>query len=187
MKKIILTIILIAIMGFTVANYYLISHFSNPHAALSPSATPTSPQTAFCQSNQLSGKIDAQGAAGNIYATLTLTNTGKTSCEIVLGNTITVLFNARNIITHYEQNIQEENFILAPGAKVYSQVHYPNGPQCQSTIIQQPIAFFYKTDQASLAFKPTEPTGKLIVQACSSQSEKTMIDIWPISKTPITQ
>ena len=188
MKRLLLVVILIAIIGFTVANYYFIAHFSNPHAAtITPMSVSAAPQNAFCQSNQLSGDIAAQGAAGNIYATLKLTNTGKTSCEVTLSNSITALFSARNIITHYEQNPEEKNIMLSPGATVYSQVHYPNGPQCQSTIVQQPIAFFYKTPQTDFAFKPTGPTAKLIVQACSSEAEKTIIDIWPISKTPITQ
>ena len=142
----------------------------------------------FCQPNQLSGDIATQAAAGNIYATLTLTNTGKTACEIVLGNTVTAKFDAKNISIHIEQPSSSKNFMLAPGAKVYSQIHYPNGPQCQSGISQKPITFLYTNAQTSLMFTSTTPqTEKLVVQACLSQLEKTVVDIWPLSKNPITQ
>lgn len=190
MKSPVLILILAVIIAFTVANYFFIAHFSNPKAAITPSSTlpPTSTaETSFCQKGQLAADIMSQGAAGNIYATLTLTNTGKSSCEIVLGNTISANFNADNIVTNYKQNLLKQDIMLAPSAKVYSQVHYPNGPQCQSPIMEKPITFIYKTDQTVIPFQPTTPGGQTLVQACSSPSEKTVIDIWPLSKRPITQ
>jgi hypothetical protein len=155
-------------------------------ASVSPMQTQMPTTTVLCQQNQLSGSLSAQGAAGNIYAKLILTNISKTSCEITLGNTISATFAAKNIVIHNQQTVPAENFLLTQGAKVYSQIHYPNGPQCQSSISPQPVTFAYKTAQTSLLFVPDEQTGKLQIQACSSSKEKTTIDIWPLSKNPIT-
>jgi len=189
MKKVILVIILLLIIAFTTAGYYFIAHFSKPHAPIrqNPSAMISQTQTQFCQQNQLSANITTQGAAGNIFATLILINTTKTSCEVTLGNTIMGVFNAKNIVTNYKQNAPAQNFILAPSGKVYSQIHYPNGPQCQSSIVEQKINFVYKTAQTSITFQSTGPGEKLLVQACSAPSQKTVIDIWPLSKNPIVQ
>ena len=188
MKKVVLIIILLAIIGITVAGYYFIAQFSS-----APTTTPQSPtitssptQTTFCSKDQLTATIAAQGAAGNIYATLTMTNTGKTTCTIILGNTVTALFAAQNITVHYLEDSTPNRLLLAPSASVYSQVHYPNGPQCQSGIKEQPVTFLYKADQETVAFVPNAQTGKVALQACSSPQEKTQIDIWPLSKQPVT-
>src|SRR5258708_2901395 len=82
MRNLTLIIILLAIVAFSVAGYFLISKFSpqytttisqTPPVALSPtpstgsaaSAKPTTAQTVLCQKNQLSANISAQGAAGS--------------------------------------------------------------------------------------------------------------------------
>jgi uncharacterized protein DUF4232 len=202
MRKLTLLVILLAIFAFSTALYFLITHFNPPvenvQQIQTVSVTPvytTAPtqaiqspiQTAFCQQDQLTTQLSAQGAAGNIYANLELTNTGKTSCEIVLGNTVTAEITVNNVLLHQEQSASSENFTLTPGAKVYSQIHYPNGPQCQSGIMPLPIIFIYKTAETSVPFIPDARTGKLLVQACRSDAEKTTIDIWPLSKTPISQ
>ena len=160
-----------------------------PNVSLSPvqTETPTqSTQTVICQQNQLSATLSAQGAAGNIYAKLELTNTGKTTCEVILGNTVTTMFDAKNIVINNKHTVPSENYMLAPGAKVYSQIHFPNGPQCQSGIAPESITFLYKTAETSVNFTPDAHTGKLFIQACRSAAEKTTVDIWPLSKTPIT-
>jgi hypothetical protein len=198
MRNLILTFILLAIIALSTALYFLISHFSAPTTVVVPQASTVSispmqtqaptvtSQTEFCQKNQLSGTLSSQGAAGNIYAKLELINTGKTPCEVVLGNTVYALFTANNILSHSEQSVVSETFIIAPGAKVYSQVHYPNGPQCQSGITPKPITFVYKSNETSTAFVPDTQTGNLMIQACKSEMEKTTIDIWPLSETQVT-
>lgn len=195
MKNRVITILLLAVIILAVLGYFVMTktatHNNTSIAAtpFPPSPTTSSPaQTLQCQNDQLSATISAQGAAGNIYATLEMTNSGKTACEVMLGNTVTAVFDAKNIVIHYQQTIPSENFTLTPNAKVYSQIHYPNGPQCQSGITEEPITFLYKTAQTTVLFKTASPQNeKLIVQACKSQSEKTTIDIWPLSQSPITQ
>jgi hypothetical protein len=189
MKNEKLIIILVAIVVLAAIGTFLISKFSSPNAVSQPQLdTQTTTTITLCQKNQLSGNIEAQGAAGNIYATLTLTNIGKTACEIILGNTVTAKFDAKNILVHNEQTSPSQSFMLAPGAKVYSQIHSPNGPQCQSGITQKQITFFYTNAQTTRIFTSLAPQNKkLVVQACQSQSENTIVDIWPLSKNPITQ
>src|SRR5437879_6132011 len=103
MKKLILIIILIAIIAFTVGGYYFIAPFNSLSKVVAPTPTVDLSRTAKCQKNQLETIVSTQGAAGNIYITLELTNTGKTACTIMLGDTITALFNAKNMAIHYEQ------------------------------------------------------------------------------------
>jgi hypothetical protein len=185
MKKVLLVIILLVIIIATTAAYYFIAHFGNVYMAKTNSQTTNNPSS-LCQNNQLATSLSAQGAAGNIYDTLVLTNKGKTACTVVLGNTITAQFSANNMTVHYVENVSSQNFVLAPATTAYSQIHYPNGPQCQSGIKPQPISFLYKTDQTSVVFASDAQTGKMVVQACVSPTEKTTIDIWPLSKQPIT-
>lgn len=188
MKRMPLMFVLLVIIIFTVAGYYFIAQFGATHTT----PTQTLPTISIkkpalpCQKSQLAANISFQGAAGNIFATITMTNTGKTACTIVLGNSITAMFEAKNILIHYIETVTTENFLLAPSATAYSQIHYPNGPQCQSEIKQQPVTFLYKTDQTALPITPNAQTEKPLIQACSSETEKTIIDIWPLAKQPIT-
>ncbi len=195
--------VLLAVISLCFAFYFVIKHISPktavapqaPTTSISPVQTQTPNQTnlspteiTLCQPNQLVGKSTAQGAAGNIYVNLELTNTGKTACDVELGNQVIATFDGKyivppNITIHNMQQEVPESVSLPPGAKLYSQVHYPNGPQCQSGI--KPIAIAFLIDQSTVSFDPDSQSGKLMVQACKSDSEKTVIDFWPLSKTPI--
>jgi hypothetical protein len=199
MKRLIIIVILFAIISFSTALYFLISHFTprttvqllTPSVSLSPiqSQTPTQKQTQeqiiLCRKEQLSASISPEGAAGNIYAKIEITNKSKTDCDVVLGNTIIVQVKAQNIIIHNQQTVPSEYFKLAPSQKIYSQVHYPNGPQCQTGVSPKQITFLYEIPQTEFTMELI-PTQKMILQACTSQAEKTTIDIWPLSKNPIT-
>ncbi len=198
MKKIMLTVVL---LGIIFAAAFIFTSKSNaPKTATAPlsptpntvTPLPTLPGTnvaiVFCGSSQLSGNISTEGAAGSIYATLTLTNIGNSTCKVILGNTISAIFDADNIDAQNVQSGQTKNFSLTPQEKVYSQARLPNGPQCQSGIVQKQISFFYKAADTSVEFKPTSANQlKLTVQACTSPAEKTTIDIWPLSENPVNQ
>lgn len=192
MKLLVLITIILGIIGLSVLFFNTRPKsdtqngiITTPSPAKAVSSSP--PQTVVCGEKQLAGSISTQGAAGNIYATLELTNTGTTACQITLGNSITAAFDASNIDLHYQQQSTPQAFMLAPSAKVYSQVHYPNGPQCSSGVREEQVTFFYKTDQTSVTFAPVNiQQEKVVVQDCVSPAERTVIDIWPLSKTPIT-
>jgi hypothetical protein len=194
MKNMRLIIILSIIIAFCVAGYYFLQTFSKPQnvskypappfikLSTSPSSanlmTKTSPASSQCTQGQLQATIIEQAGAGNIY--------GKTACSLELGNTIAVMTDTKNVTIHYQKTAPNMMYILAPGANVYSQVHYPNGPQCQSGISPKPITFLYKSGQISDTFQSKTPhMGTLMIQACTSPTEKTTIDIWPLSISPI--
>lgn len=205
MRNLTLVVILLAIIAFSVAGYFLISKFSPQDnnsavaypstSTISQSQTPTqanakttATQTTFCQANQLTAKLTSQGAAGSIYDALEITNMGTKSCELEIGNIVRAMFDdkyivPKNIVIHYVQTIPAYSFTLVPGAKVYSQIHYPNGPQCQSGI--EPIQISFVVDQSDIIFKPGAQSKNLMIQACKSDAEKTTVDIWPLSKNPI--
>jgi hypothetical protein len=203
MKKLTITMILLATVALCTASYFLLIKFSTPENAYRypappfvpltpthvPTAIPTKMQTTQCTPNQVQATISTQGAAGSIYGNLILTNTGKEACDLEIGNEVIATFDGKyivpeNIVIHDVQSVPSEDLMLAPGEKLYSQVHYPNGPQCQSGI--KPIQISFLVNQSSISFEPDSHTGNLILQACSSAKEKTIIDFWPLSKTPIT-
>lgn len=148
--------------------------YNNPLPSPTPSSSPIS--NSDCTSNQLKTTASFDTAAGNVYATLTIANISATDCEVTLGNSISAKYSATNITSVYKSSPPMQTYTLAAGAKVYSQVHYPNGPQCQSTIIQQPVTLTYGTDVNFDSFT---------ISACTGP-EKTQIDIWPVSQTPVT-
>ena len=206
MRKLTLIVTFLAIIAFGTAVSFLFTKFSSEEPTIirhpsttyippthiktqTPTLAPTSPQTTSCQQNQVKATISTQGAAGNIYGTLEMTNTGKSACEIELGNTVIATFDNKslipqNIAVHNVHTVPVESYLLVPGAKVYSQVHYPNGPQCQSGIKQIYVSFL--VDQTGIIFQPDAHTENLVIQACKSDTEKTTVDIWPLSKSPIT-
>ncbi|HSX09334.1 MAG TPA: DUF4232 domain-containing protein [Candidatus Saccharimonadales bacterium] len=183
MHKFLLIIILFIIIAGTVGGYYYIAHFSTPLPSLM--AYP-SPSSTTCKASELSGTLSAGAGAGNVYATLELTNIGKKACQIDLGNTVKATFHANNITTRYDESIPPMQLMLAPSKKVYSQIHFPNGPQCQSEITPREITFSYPTSTGTVIFKPDTQNGTLEVDACSAQDQKTVVDIWPLTSTPIT-
>lgn len=147
-----------------------------------PTTFPTS--NLECNNNQLSALITTEGAAGSIYGNLTITNTSDSECQISLGNLVKAKFSANNISYNYTVTSASQPFTLQPNQKVYSQIHYPNGPQCQSTISSKPISLVYESGSLSLNFKDMNGNTSFNISACLG-TENTLINIWPVSATPI--
>lgn len=183
-KPVVLFIIFLAIIGAVIFAFLKPSHQSigpTPTPTSTQTSSPTSEQTQLCQTNQINATITSQGAAGSIYGKLTMKNISDKSCHVTLGNTIKANFTAANISFKYQENPPATDFVLEPNATVYSQVRLPNGPQCQSGISPKEITFTYN----NISFATTNKT-PLMIQSCTSPSEQTVVDIWPLSKTPIT-
>jgi hypothetical protein len=154
-------------------------HPFNPSGTIEPGSSVNTIITSYCTSDQLKADARYEPAAGNIYGTLTITNTSNRDCNIVLGNSIHAEYDATNITTGFEDMTPNNHiYLLKAGSKVYSQVHYPNGPQCQSQISPKPIVFSYEANNIKVDFDSTS------VSACSG-NENTQIDIWPLSINPI--
>jgi hypothetical protein len=181
-KKFYIVIGIIIFVIFLGVIYLVFANKSSLNLAVATStpqtATPSPIANTDCTNDQLSASASYEPAAGNIYGTLTITNTSNTDCTVTLGDTIKANYTASNISINYESNPPTLSQNLHPGDKVYSQVHYPNGPQCQSEILPKPVIFSYEMNNIKVDFDSTS------VSACAG-SENTQIDIWPLSIKPI--
>lgn len=162
----------------------------SPTEVPSPHSSPTNTSLPYCSPQDLNALITIEGAAGNIYGTITLKNTSAQLCQILGGN-IGVFYdtgNIKNITVTAVGQTQTKPIVLTQGQTIYSQVHYPNGPQCQSLGIQTvPVIFTYKISPTStISFKNKEGSETQTVQACKSSKDITDIQVWNISTEPIT-
>lgn len=154
--------------------------------SLSPTIT-----ISFCTSGDLKPSITLGAGAGNIYGTITLKNTSAKQCQIVGGEFISATYDTnavKNITVSHIGQTQAQPFVIAPNETIYSQVHYPNGPQCQSIgLTQTKVTFTYKISPTeTVAFKNQNGDTQQVVQTCTSPTDMTKIDIWNMSTTPIT-
>lgn len=153
-----------------------------------PSPTPL--QT-YCQAAAVQAVVTLSPGAGNVYGTFTLKNISNNTCQILGNEFITVNYDTsavKNITVLHVGQTQEQPFTLTPGQELYSQVHFPNGPQCQSVGIHPtPVTFTYKISPTNTVMfsSPSERIAP-VVQACSSPADMTEIKIWKMSPTPIT-
>ncbi len=152
--------------------------------------TPTS-GVIFCLASDLLPTITLGVGAGNIYGALTLKNTSAQTCQILGGQFVSANYDTATVknitITHTGQT-QPQPFVLSPGETIYSQVHFPNGPQCQSIGLNQTeVTFMYKISSSDeVTFRNQNGNTNQIVQTCKSSTDMTEIQIWNMSTTPIT-
>ncbi len=184
-KYIALTIIILAIV---VINIKVITR-PKPVKITLPSPKPT--QAIYCKKQDLQASIMLSPGAGNIYGTLKLTNTGSEACEIAGSNPINIQYDAdrnKNIQISYVGQTQSDTFNLPPHQSLYSQVHYPNGPQCSTTTNPVIVSFSYAiSSRESIEFKNEDLINPVVVQSCKLATEMTQIQIWNLSNDPITQ
>lgn len=199
MKRIIL--VLIVIIAALFVGMFVYSSLLKPTPAQdttshvspiksTPTLVPTSSQ-GYCDPKDLQALVILSPGAGNVYGTFTLKNMSQQSCEILGGTFITPEYDnntVKNItITHMGQT-EKKPFILTPGTTIYSQVHYPNGPQCQSIGINTTqIKFTYKVSPtAIIEFKDPDGNMQQSIQTCKAAKDITEIQIWNMSTQPIT-
>jgi len=153
-----------------------------------PSATSTA--TSYCTPSALDATLSLSGAAGNIYGTAAIKNTSNTPCQIIGNNFMDVSYDSsiKNLTVTHTGTPTNQTFTIQPGKSIYSQVHYPNGPQCQGPTVQDQVTFSYKiSPSGSVTFKNTENGNTAqIVQGCSSATDMTEITVWNMSSQPIT-
>ncbi len=144
--------------------------------------------TSYCSPNQLLTQTSGQGAAGTVYVNVTIKNTSNSTCQIIGNNFLTPLFDPsiQNITISHPKQPTMTTFTLTPNQALYSLLTYPNGPQCSSAPKQQPMTLSYTiSPTGSITFKNPDGTS-LYVQDCTSPTEMSNIQIWPLSDTPIT-
>lgn len=158
--------------------------------------TPTIPVTvlastslvSFCKTNNINATITTQGAAGNIYGNLVIQNTSAFSCKTQGNQFINVVFSAANIKVIPQGKTGPTTITLSPHQKVYSQIHYPNGPQCNGPSKQTPVTYTYAISPIdSVTFTSGENTSATSVTTCVSPNQTTQLDVWSIYLQPDIQ
>jgi len=154
----------------------------------------TTPTTAsYCSASSIGGLVNFQGAAGSSYGSFAIKNLSKQQCLVLGDQYIGVKYDTNSVknltITHMGHT-PAQPFLLAPNAIIYSQVHYPNGAQCQSAGLNTTkVVFYYKISPTETVPFRNNQNGSIEQQVatCKSPSGKTEIQIWNMSPQPITQ
>jgi len=169
--------------------FFLFQKYQSPASDTSQTSTnQTATPEGFCSPSQLSGTVDPSPGAGNVYATVTITNISQTECQVAGNNQLQI--NYPNSVTNFQVAPQDQAttpvFNLEPNKSIYSLIHYPNGPQCSSQVTGVDAGVSYNVSQAeTLAFTITgSPT--LEIPSCASPSEITTIDVYSFSTSPVT-
>jgi hypothetical protein len=164
-----------------------------PTIALKPTIivtpSPFVPDVAYCTPQDLLTSLSLEPAAGNIYGKITIKNVSPNKCQVIGSNALSANYDTqaiKNISTTHQGDVASTLFSLAPNETLYSQIHYPNGPQCSGPTQTAKVTFMY-------AVSPTENvdivnqngTIEQNIQVCQSESEQTTIDLWYLSTQPI--
>lgn len=193
MKKVIylvLSLILLSTFLFGI-NYAL--HKNNqpqyPKIITTPPVTisPTTSST-FCRPDQLQGRVSIEPAAGNIYGTITLKNISSTPCTLSADKMISATASpeVKNIDLAYEGARSLQTITLKTGQTLYSQLHYPNGPQCSGMSNFTPVTLSYSYSPTDdLIFSTANGSKTITVATCQSSTEKTTIQLWYLADHPI--
>lgn len=159
----------------------------SPTATSSSSATPTTSATTLCQASQLDGLVTLSPGAGNVYGTITLTNTSTTSCEVPGNQFAKLLFDkttVKNLVVIYQGFTSKSPFVLGPNDAIYATIHYPNGPQCQSGVNPINVSMTYTISPGnSINIKSSPNNIPFTIQACTSESELTQVEVSSFSTT----
>ena len=152
-------------------------------------STPTPTLTTnfqFCNSENLEAEISFEGAAGNIYGAATIKNIGAKQCEMIADNFINATYAAKNISVMQQGQIGPNFVVLSPEQTVYSQIHFPNGPQCSSGTQQTPVTFRYQiSENNSVTFVPAGNFPSSTITTCTAEKDITQLDVWSISLQPL--
>ena len=198
MKRFVLIFIVLVILIVGGIYFYNQKHVATapgltsaiPTPSKQPNVTPTiTPQptiTVYCTADDIDGGIMLEPAAGNIYGTLTLRNISGKSCSINGDNYIQPTSAAQNTTITHEGNHGPNYITLEPNQTVYSQVHYPNGPQCNGSTEAKNITFAYQISQSqTVTFEDKDHNMDQSLTACTAADEKTAIEVWGITSAPL--
>jgi hypothetical protein len=193
MKRIVIVfsvIIVILLVGI----FYLYTRSANQTGTIVSSPAPItvapSNSTYYCVSKDLQSSLSLSPGAGNIYGTLTIKNISGKPCQIIGNNFITANYDMqtiKNISLEHVGTPESALFQLSPNQTIYSQVHYPNGPQCSTGILTAKVIFRYAVSATDIVnFADENGTKEQNVTICNSPAEITTMQIWNMSSQPIT-
>jgi len=155
----------------------------NPVSA--PSYVTTISQN-FCLPKNIETNVSFEGGAGNIYGSVTIKNVSSKTCDIQGDKFISAKFSAPNISISQQGKKGSALLHLQPGQTVYSQIHFPNGPQCNGSTHQTAVNFNYEISPESVAtFVQNGNLPTTNVTTCDGKNQLTQIDVWSISLTPL--
>ncbi|HVZ11695.1 MAG TPA: DUF4232 domain-containing protein [Patescibacteria group bacterium] len=187
----------IFIIAFFVLFLFAFIHKSQiqttPTVTLAPiqvtaTTTPKPTTQSFCNLEALQANITTEGAAGSIYGTLTIKNISKSDCDIQGNQFIIAQTPAQNVTTKQQLPAGSAIITLKQNQTVYSQIHYPNGPQCNGPIKQSPVTFSYNISPSmAVMFKNQSGSTQQMMNTCNISSDITQIDVWSISDTQVNQ
>jgi len=193
MKRTVTLLLLIIISLFVVWLYFS----KNTHWQLNnvpiPTQRPKMPNgiPAFCSPIDVQALLTVDHAAGNVYGTFLIKNISTKTCRIPGNNFITPEYDTntiKNITVEHTGTQESALFTLLPSQTLYSQMHYPNGPQCQGNIKSANVVFTYTISPSDkLTFLNQENDKYQQVTVCITTAYTTTIQIWNMSSKPITQ
>ncbi len=188
MKNIFWPVLIIGVALF--GGYFLLQN-SQVQKQLSPVPSPSTISTTetYCSPQDLQATLTLDAGAGNIYGNATIKNISAKNCQIVGSNFISAQYaqSIQNIVVTHVGQSQTNIFDLSPNQTVYSQVHYPNGPQCGSGIQIAKVKFAYAISTIdTIMFTAQNGDEEQDVTICTSPSELTTIQVWNMSSQPIT-
>ncbi len=164
---------------------------SSPTASYITPVSAISSTVSYCRPIQLQATITLIPGAGNIYGKFKIKNISSTSCAILTTKFIQVVYDTQkvtSVVVTDEGTNPASPLTIAAGQTIYSQVHYPNGPQCSGAPVLTPVKFKLPVSPGnSITFANTENNSTIQqVQTCKSANEVTNIEIWHLSTPPIT-
>ena len=190
-------IILLAVLVIIILAFLLVYQKNRVLETTNPTPAPpqnitaaptTTNKTQYCNASDLDAAGVFQGAAGNIYATLSLKNVSKRECQISGDKFLNISYSAKNLTVKEQDKSGQNTIPLLPGQAVYSQIHYPNGPQCQGPVKMVDITVGYEiTPGSTVTFKNQNGVTQQPVASCESISQMTQIDVWSIYNHPVNE
>lgn len=140
----------------------------------------------LCEPKDIEALIELEPAAGNIYGTLTIKNISTKKCTVAGNKFVQMETKLTNLSQTNQGAAGETRVALEPEESMYSKVHYPNGAQCASKVLSGDISFSYAiTSTQSVIFQDEDKETEHPIQYCSSQSEKTEVQVWSLSAQPV--
>jgi hypothetical protein len=162
--------------------------FLSKHQSISNPVGQTSEKTiSYCHSSDLEAILTLDHAAGNVYGTFTLKNISSKHCQVLGSKFIDAQYTSSNTKVIHEGQVQAQAFDLVPNQTIYSQVHYPNGPQCGSETVPLPVIFTYMISPTeTIVFRNQTGQAEQLVQSCKLPNDITEIQLWNMSSKPIS-
>lgn len=190
MKNTLLFIVVsILAVGLFTGLKYLFPTVSN-QTGLPPGNKPSPPVTSSspCKPNQLEAKMTSEGAAGNMYVTVTLKNISQTACNVIGNNQLQIQYpnSVRNFKIEVRKPPTKNLFSVAPGQVIYSLIHYPNGPQCSAnaSFVNTGVSYAISMKE-TVSFKPS--TGDTLdIPSCANDKDITRIDLYSFSDKEVS-